>query len=131
MVVSVYEQIWYHTHRESLSNLHLHALFLRYVDNRLVFLPPKIYLLFRFWSIHIFTKFRSFWKLNRIKNFWDFKLNLIRLSYVINHHRTCPRFFHRCQPHLQRFFSVDLLPGAPLSTEDLFHSHRLTRKFIY
>ena len=29
MVVSVYEQIWYHTHRESISNLHLHALFLR------------------------------------------------------------------------------------------------------
>ena len=39
MVVSVYEQIWYHTHRESISNLHLHALFLRYVDNRLVILP--------------------------------------------------------------------------------------------
>ena len=41
MVVSVYEQIWYHTHRESISNLHLHALFLRYVDNRLVILPSS------------------------------------------------------------------------------------------
>ena len=41
MVVSVYEQIWYHTHRESISNLHLHALFLRYVDNRLVILPAS------------------------------------------------------------------------------------------
>ena len=39
MVVSVYEQIWFHTHRESITNLHLHALFLRYVDNRLVILP--------------------------------------------------------------------------------------------
>lgn len=41
MVVSVYEQIWYHTHRESISNLHVHALFLRYVDNRLVILPSS------------------------------------------------------------------------------------------
>ena len=41
MVVSVFEQIWFHTHRESLSNLHLHALFLRYVDNRLVILPSS------------------------------------------------------------------------------------------
>ena len=39
MVVSVYEQIWFHTHRESITNLHLHALFLRYVDNRLVIIP--------------------------------------------------------------------------------------------
>ena len=41
MVVSVYEQIWFHTHRESISNLHLHALFLRYVDNRLVIIPTS------------------------------------------------------------------------------------------
>ena len=41
MVVSVYEQIWYHTHRESITNLHLHALFLRYVDNRLVIIPSS------------------------------------------------------------------------------------------
>ena len=41
MVVSVYEQIWFHTHRESITNLHLHALFLRYVDNRLVILPSS------------------------------------------------------------------------------------------
>ena len=41
MVVSVYEQIWFHTHRESISNLHLHALFLRYVDNRLVIFPSS------------------------------------------------------------------------------------------
>ena len=41
MVVSVYEQIWFHTHRESISNLHLNALFLRYVDNRLVILPSS------------------------------------------------------------------------------------------
>ena len=27
MVVSVYEQIWFHTYKESLSNMHLHALF--------------------------------------------------------------------------------------------------------
>ena len=41
MVVSVYEQIWSHTHRESITNLHLHALFLRYVDNRLVIIPTS------------------------------------------------------------------------------------------
>ena len=41
MVVSVYEQIWFHTHRESISNLHLSALFLRYVDNWLVILPSS------------------------------------------------------------------------------------------
>ena len=41
MVVSVYEQIWFHTHRESISNLHLHALFLRYVDNRLAIIPTS------------------------------------------------------------------------------------------
>ena len=41
MVVSVYEQIWFHTHRESITNLHLHALFLRYVDNRLVIIPSS------------------------------------------------------------------------------------------
>lgn len=41
MVVSVYEQIWYHTHRESITNLHLHTLFLRYIDNRLVILPSS------------------------------------------------------------------------------------------
>ena len=41
MVVSVYEQIWFHTHRESISNLHLNALFLRYVGNRLVILPSS------------------------------------------------------------------------------------------
>jgi len=41
MVVSVYEQIWFHTHRESISNLHLNALFLRYVDHRPVILPSS------------------------------------------------------------------------------------------
>ena len=41
MVVSVYEQIWYHTHRQAISNLHLHALFLRYADNRRVILPSS------------------------------------------------------------------------------------------
>ena len=41
MVVSVYEQIWFHIHRESISTLHLSALFLRYVDNRLVILPSS------------------------------------------------------------------------------------------
>ena len=41
MVVSVYEQIWFHIHRESISNLHLHALFLRYVDNRLAIIPSS------------------------------------------------------------------------------------------
>ena len=42
MVVSVYEQIWFHTHRESITNLHLHALFLRYVDSRLVIIPSSM-----------------------------------------------------------------------------------------
>lgn len=41
MVVSVYEQVWFHTHRESITNMHLAALFLRYVDNRLVILPSS------------------------------------------------------------------------------------------
>lgn len=38
MVASVYEQIGFHTHKESITNMHLHALFLRYVDNRLAFI---------------------------------------------------------------------------------------------
>ena len=41
MVVSVYEQIWFHTHQSSISNLHLSALFLRYVDNRLVIISSS------------------------------------------------------------------------------------------
>ncbi len=41
MVVSVYEQIWHHTHEESITNLHHHALFLRYVDNRFALIPSS------------------------------------------------------------------------------------------
>ena len=41
MVVSVYEQIWDHTHEESITNMHHHALFLRYVDNRLALIPAS------------------------------------------------------------------------------------------
>lgn len=41
MVVSVYEQIWYHIHRESISNLHLHAFFCATLTNRLVILPSS------------------------------------------------------------------------------------------
>ena len=41
MVVSVYEQIWHHAHEESITNLHHHALFLRYVVNRLALIPSS------------------------------------------------------------------------------------------
>ena len=41
MVVSVYEQIWHHTHEESITNMHHHALFLRYVDSRLALIPAS------------------------------------------------------------------------------------------
>ena len=92
-------------------------------------LPPKIYLRSRFWSTHIFTKLRSFWKRNRTRNFWDFKLNLTHLSYVINHQDLSQVVL---SPMSASPPAVDLLLGAPLSTEDLIHSrHRSTKDFIY
>ena len=42
MVVSIYEEICYSTHRTLLTNHHLQALYLRYVDNRLLPVPEGL-----------------------------------------------------------------------------------------
>ena len=42
MVVSLSEQLWHRTYSQMLSNSHFTACMLRYVDNRLIVLPPSL-----------------------------------------------------------------------------------------
>ena len=132
MVVSVYEQIWYHTHRESISNLHLHALFLRYVDNRLVILPSSTKDLpaFQILVDPDFYKAPIFLETEPDQEFLGFQVELDPLELCYQPPQDLSQVLSPiCRLLLLLFFSVDLRQGVPLYTGDLFPNHKLTKVF--
>ena len=127
MVVSVYEQIWFHTHRESISNLHLNAIFLRYVDNRLLILPSSTKDLAAFQVLvdPNFYKAPIILETEPDQEFFGFQLELDPFELCYQPPRSC----HRCRLRLQLFSSVDLPLGVPLFIADLILKHNLTKVF--
>ena len=51
MVVSLSEQLWHRTYSQMISNSHFTACMLRYVDNRLIVLPPSLATSFPFTTL--------------------------------------------------------------------------------
>ena len=116
MVVSIREQIWSLTFKQSLANRNLFIQRLRYVDNRLMFGDRRLADLPAYVLLHdgFYGKPIS-WKPNRTRRSWASCWNLDLLNWSAAARPTSRRFFPRFRPRHRRYFWEDFDHDITLS----------------